>query len=445
MVRRQLDAMKDGGIYDHLGGGFHRYSTDAEWLVPHFEKMLYDNALLVRAYVQAWQLTKDPEYERVVRETCEYVLRDMTSPEGGFYSAEDADSEDYEGTFYLWTPAKVKAVVPGKDGDLLCQALGVVEGGNWVPHEAREPRGNSVIHKAGMIDEKILANGKRQLFEARSKRPRPHRDDKILTEWNSLMIGALALAGAVFEEPKYVAAAEKAARFILDKLRRPDRRLLRRYRDGEAAIPAFLDDYAFFADGLFELYQATFRREYLEESLNAAEAMIELFGDPEGGFYLTAKDHEELIVRTREVYDGAMPSGTATALHALLKLAEITSSDRLRKVAKDGLARHWRELSGFPQGYPHLASAADMAVSPWREIVIAGDSPEFLREVRRRYLPNTVLALADAELVKRVPMLEGKRAVGGKAAAYVCENYSCQAPVTSVDALIRILDDAPTK
>jgi uncharacterized protein YyaL (SSP411 family) len=448
MVRRQLDAMKDGGVYDHLGGGFHRYSTDAEWLVPHFEKMLYDNALLVRAYVQAWQLTKDPEYERVVRETCDYVIRDMTAPEGGFYSAEDADSEDFEGTFYLWTPAKVKAVVPGKDGDLLCQALGVVEGGNWVPHEAREPRGNSVVHRADMPDgltKEALADGKRRLFEARSKRPRPHRDDKILTEWNALMIGALALAGAVFEEPRYLASAEKATRFVLDKLRRPDRRLLRRYRDGESAIPAFLDDHAFLADGLFELHQATFRPEYLEESLATAEAMIDLFGDPEGGFYLTANDHEGLIVRTREVYDGAMPSGASVAIQAILKLAEMTSSDRLREVAKKALARHATELSGFPQAYPNLASAADMALSPWREIVIAGESPAFLREIRRRYLPNTVLAMADERLVKRVPMLEGKKPVGGKPAAYVCENYSCKAPVTSVDDLTRLLDAAKPK
>jgi len=453
MVRLQLDAMKDGGIYDHLGGGFHRYSTDAEWLVPHFEKMLYDNALLVRAYVQAWQVTKDPEYERVVRETCDYVLRDMTSPEGGFYCAEDADSEGFEGTFYLWTPEKLKSVVPGKDGELLCRAFGVVEGGNWVPHEAREPRGNSVVHKAATADEltvefklapdriaRILADGKKRLFEARAKRPRPHRDDKILTEWNALMIGALGLAGAVFEEPRYVAAAEKAARFVLDKLRRKDGRLLRRYRDGEAAIPAFLDDYAFLAEGLFDLYQATFRPEYLDECLRIAEAMISLFGDPEGGFYLAAKDHEELILRTRDVYDGAMPSGASAAVQAILKLAELTSSDRLRKIAKDALARHAGELSGFPQGFPNLASAADMATAPWREIVIAGDATAFLREIRRRYLPNTVVAMEDAGLIKTVPMLEGKRTVGGKAAAYVCENYSCKAPVTTVNDLTRILD-----
>ena len=453
MVRRQLDAMKDGGVYDQLGGGFHRYSTDAAWLVPHFEKMLYDNALLVRAYVQAWQLTKDPEYERVVRETCDYVLRDMTAPEGGFYSAEDADSEGFEGTFYLWTPAKLKAVVPGRDGDLLCRAYGVVEGGNWTPHEAREPRGNSVVHKAATVEEvaaefklapdqvaKIIADGKQRLFQARAKRPRPYRDDKILTEWNGLMIGSLAIAGAVFEEPRFVSAAEKAARFVLDKLRRRDGRLLRRFRDGESAISAFLDDHAFLADGLFELYQATFRGEYLEEAVRVAEAMVELFADPEGGFFLAAKDHESLFVRTRDVYDGAMPSGTSAAVHALLKLAELTSNDRLRASAKAALARHASEVSNFPQGYPHLASAADMLNTGWREIVIAGESTAMLREIRRRYLPNTVVAVADPNLVKRVPMLEGKKPVGGKPSAYVCENYACQAPVTTIEELGRILD-----
>jgi hypothetical protein len=445
MVRRQLDAMKDGGIYDQLGGGFHRYSTDAEWLVPHFEKMLYDNALLVRAYLQAWQLTKDPEYERVVRETCDYVLRDMTSAEGGFYSAEDADSEDYEGTFYLWTPDKVKAVVPGRDGDLLCKAFGVVEGGNWVPHEEREPRGNSVLHRAAEGDARIVAEGRRKLFEARARRPRPHRDDKILTEWNAMMIGSMGAAGAVFEEPRYLAAAEKAARFVLNKLCRTDGRLLRRYRDGESAIPAFLDDYAFLADGLVELYQATFRIEYLAEAERLAGRMIELFGDPDGGFYLAAKDHEALITRTREVYDGALPSGTSVAIHALFKLAELTSNDRFKKTAKAALDRHAAELDAYTQAFPHLASAADMALSPWREIVIAGDSQAMLREVRRRFLPNTVVTVVPEkgpapELVKLMPMTEGKKAVQGKPAAYVCENYTCKAPVTSPADLARLLD-----
>ncbi len=463
MARSQLDAMKDGGIYDQLGGGFHRYSTDAQWLVPHFEKMLYDNALLVRAYVQAWQVTKDAEYERVVRETCDYVLRDLTSPEGGFYSAEDADSEGYEGTFYLWTPAKVKAVVPGRDGEILCAALGAVEGGNWVPHEAREPRGNSVLHRAATVEAlaaefktdperiaRILAEGRRKLFEARARRPRPHRDDKILTEWNAMMISAMASAGAVFEEPRYVAGAERAARFILDKVRRKDGRLLRRHRDGESAIPAFLDDHAFLADGLIDLYQATFRPEYLDDCLSIANSMIDLFGDPEGGFFLAAKDHEALIARTREIYDGALPSGTSVAVHALFKLAELTSNDRFRKCAQAALDRHAAEVSAMPHHFPHLASAADMALTPWREIVIAGDSPAMLREVRSRYLPNTVVAAvpaagAGADVLKRMPMAEGKKAVGSKPAAYVCENYTCKAPVTTAAELARILDAPPSK
>ena len=458
MARRQLDAMMYGGLYDQLGGGFHRYSTDKEWLVPHFEKMLYDNALLVRAYLQAWQITKEPEYERIIRETCDYVLRDMTSPEGGFYSAEDADSEGFEGTFYLWTPDKVKAVVPGRDGDLLCRAYGVVEGGNWVPHEEREPRGNSVLHRAATPEElakefkldvrevaKILVGGRKKLFDARSKRPRPHRDDKILTEWNALMLGAMGMAGAALEEPRYTAGAERAARFVLDNLRRKDGRLLRRHREGESAIPAFLDDYAFLSDGLADLYQATFNLEYLAESAKIAESMIDLFGDPEGGFFLTGKDQEKLIARTREVYDGALPSGTGVAVHALFKLAELTSNDRFKKAGRAVLERHSVELTKYPQAFPHLGSAADMALSPWREIVIAGDSPEFLREFRRRYHPNSVIAAVpaegpDADLVRRLPMADGKKAVKGRAAAYVCENYSCQAPVTTVEELRRLLD-----
>jgi hypothetical protein len=463
MVRRQLDAMMRGGIYDQLGGGFHRYSTDARWLVPHFEKMLYDNALLVRAYLQAWQITREPEYARIVRETCEYVLRDMTSPEGAFYSAEDADSEGFEGTFYLWTPAKLKAVVPGRDGEILCRAFGVVEGGNWVPHEEREPRGNSVVHLAASIGDlsrefkldaaevtKVLADGKRKLFEARARRPRPHRDDKILTEWNAMMIGALASAGAALEEPRFVAAAEKAARFVLDHLRRKDGRLLRRHREGESAIPAYLDDYAFLAEALADLYQATFRPGYLDDCLNIAEAMNALFGDPDGGFYFTAKDHETLIVRTQEIQDGAIPSGNAVAAHALFKLAELTSREPLKKAALNTLRRFGSLLKSHAAAVPHLASAADMALSPWREIVIAGDSPEMVREVRRRYLPNTVVVSVpatgpDDALRRLIPMVEGKKAVGGRPAAYVCENYSCKAPVTSAAELARILDAPKSK
>jgi uncharacterized protein YyaL (SSP411 family) len=440
LVRSQLDGMKNGGLYDQLGGGFHRYSTDAEWLVPHFEKMLYDNALLVRAYVQGWQVTKDPEYERIVRETCDYVLRDMTSPEGGFTSAEDADSEGYEGTFYLWTPAKVKAVLGDRDGEIACKAYGVVEGGNWVPHEEREPRGNSVMHRASPDLE--TPDARRKLFEARSKRPRPHRDDKILTEWNGLMIGALAQAGATFEEPRYIAAAEKAARFILKTLRSKDGRLLRRFRDGEAAIPAFLDDHAFFAEGLFELHQATFRPEYLAESLRVAEAMVDLFGADDGGFYLTAKDHESLIMRTREAYDGALPSGTSVAAHVLFKLAELTSKEPLREKAKAAVSRHAAEVTGLPQGYPHLASAADMALSPWRQIVLSSEDPALLREIRRRYLPNTVMAVGSDT---RIPGAEGKKAVDGRPAAYVCQDFSCQAPVTTAAELGRLLDAPATR
>jgi uncharacterized protein YyaL (SSP411 family) len=258
------------------------------------------------------------------------------------------------------------------------------------------------------------------------------------------MIGALATAGAAFEEPRYVQAAEKAARFVLGTLRRKDGRLLRRYRDGEAAIPAFLDDYAFLADALFDLHQATFRPEYLEECLRITDAMVTLFGDPKGGFFLTASDHEELIVRTRDVYDGAMPSGVSTAVHALLKVAELTSNEKRRETAKAALSRHAAELMGFPQGHPHLASAADRALSPGRQIVIAGDSPEMLRVIRRLYLPNTGVAVVPAagpesSLVRQLPGVEGKKAVGGKPSAYVCENYTCQAPVTSPDDLAKLL------
>ncbi|MBI4564286.1 MAG: thioredoxin domain-containing protein [Planctomycetes bacterium] len=458
MVRAQLDGMRRGGIYDQLGGGFHRYSTDTRWLVPHFEKMLYDNALLVRSYVRAWQITRDSGYERVVRETCDYVLRDMTAPQGGFYSAEDADSEGFEGTFYVWTPAQVKRVVPGRDGDLLCRALGVVEGGNWEPHEAREPRGNSVLHVAAgeaelakefrcTVEEarRILENGKKKLFEARACRPRPHRDDKILTEWNAMMIGALVEAGTAFEEPRYLESAEKAARFLYDNLRRADGRYLRRYCDGEAAIPAFLDDYAWVTEAWTLLYQATSKIEYLREAIRTAEQMIDLFGAPAGGFYFSGKDQEALVARIRDIYDGALPSGNAVAAHALLRLAEFTMREPWRRAAVATMERFAAELTLQGSAFPHLCSAVEASLTPWTQIVLAGDAPEMRRAIRGRYLPNAILVQvpaegADPETLRLLPFVEGRKAIRGQPAAHVCRNHACDAPVTRVEKLESLLD-----
>ena len=456
MVEGQLKNMMYGGIYDHLGGGFSRYSTDEEWLVPHFEKMLYDNALLARVYAQAWQITKNPEYQRVALETMNYVRRDMTSPDGAFYSAEDADSEGFEGTFYLWTPASVKAVVPGVEGDLVCRAFDVKPEGNFFPHEEREPRGNSILHPAASLDElakefkmteekvaQVIASAKYAMFTARAKRVRPHRDDKVLLSWNGLMISAMAYAGAAFDQPEYVFCAEKAAKVLLAKLQK-NGRLLRRWRDGDAAFLAGLDDYACFIEGLIDLYQATFKVEYIEHATKFALDMIDLFGDPAGSFYSTGKDQEQLIARMKETYDGATPSGIAVATHDLLRLAELTGRNDLRSFAELTLKSLGASISQSPYAIPHLVSAYDLLMGPVREIVIAGDSKELLRAVRTRYLPNAVIAGcpgsgADARLVKALPILEERKAVDGKAAAFVCQNKTCSLPVTEAAALEKLL------
>ncbi len=440
IVERTLVKMAEGGMYDQLGGGFSRYSTDPEWLVPHFEKMLYDNALLTRAYVQAWQITKNPFYERIARETIAYVQRDLLAPEGAFYSAEDADSEGIEGKFYVWNPKQIAEVL-GADAKAACEAFDVTDGGTWHPHEASIPHGNSPLR---VTTKPIKPEWKRKLLEARSKRIRPHRDDKVLTEWNALMIGALAVAGSAFDEPSYVAAAEKAADFVLTKLRRQDGRLLRRYRDGEAAIPAYLDDYAFLAEAMVDLYQATFNVRYAEEAVKLTEDMIRLFSAKQGGFWFTATDNEQLVARMRELYDGALPSGNSVALHALVRVGELAGRDEFRKLAEASFKSFGGDASKHPSGFPHFLSAFDAFRGPFTSIVIAGDSKELLKAVRTAYLPNSIVLNvpadgADARTVKVLPNAAGKKALNGVAAAHVCENFSCKLPLTSVEELEKLI------
>ena len=470
MVEHSFRMMRKGGVYDHLGGGFHRYSTDARWHLPHFEKMLYDNAFLARAYAQLHQITRKKEFADTAREILDYVLRDMTSKEGGFTSAEDADSDlpdgkgHAEGAFYIWTPAQVKAVVGDEEGAVLCKALGVVEGGNFELHQPDEPRGNSVVYDARALDDlanelkipaadlrKTVAEGKRKLFEARARRPRPHLDDKILADWNGLMIGAMAFVGAALEEPRYVAAAERAARFLIVRMRREDGRWLHRSRDGEAGIDAFLDDYACLAEGFLMLHQATFCTEYLQVAVRTAELMIEDFGDKDGGFFHTSRKGEKLIARMKESYDGALPSGNSVATLALLRLADLSSRPAFRKKAEETLKFFAGTIARHEPAYPYHLCALDALTAPSREVVIVGD-PEaegtkaMLREIRRRYLPNTVVALVapgedDPALKKLVPMAADRPAVDGKPTAYVCRNYTCKAPTTSVKTLVEQLGE----
>ena len=445
MVEKTLTEMALGGIYDQLGGGFHRYSTDAEWLVPHFEKMLYDNALLVTAYLEAYQVTKKELYARIARETLEYVLRDMTSKEGGFYSAEDADSEKIEGKFYVWNPGQVKEILGEKDAERFMKAFDVTEKGNWEPHEPDLPRHQSVLR---VVDEKVRAEGpddgllalKKKLFEARGKRIRPGLDDKVLTAWNALMISAMAQAARVLEEERYRDAAVRAARYLLSTHLK-DGKLLRTSREGEAKLDGYLVDYAFLSAAMLDLYETTFDPAWYDQARSLAERALELFWDEKaGGFFFASKDHSNLISRMREDYEGPMPTGNSVMALTFLRLHSLTGEASYREKAIKTVGSYKTQLERHPQAFAYFLVAIDYLKGPSREIVIAGPDPEpLLRVIRRRFLPNGVVARADGKA--RIPLLEGRTAVKGKAAAYVCENRTCKMPVTDPAELEALLKE----
>jgi len=463
MVTTTLERMWRGGMYDHLGGGFHRYSTDEEWLVPHFEKMLYDQALIAGTCIEAYQATGGETFAAIARDIFRYVLRDLADPKGGFHSAEDADSEGEEGKFYLWTKGEILERLGEKDGELFCKVYGVREDGNYHDEATRAFTGRNILHLPAPLSESATRLGttteemesklgamRDSLFAARESRVRPSKDDKVLTDWNGLMISSLARGGNALAEPRYVDAARRAAEFILANLR-SDGRLLHRWRSGNADIPAFLDDYAFLALGLLDLYEATFEDRWLAESVRLADEMIALFGDPEGGaFYLTSADGEPLIKRTRELYDGAIPSGNSAAALLLLRLGRIRANPELEKRGEAVLRHFSGAIARMPTAFPFALQALDFVVGPAREIVLAGDAEdpevEGLRRVlRRRFLPNTVVVLhrpgdAGRKIEALAPFVASQARVHGKAAAYVCENYACKFPVTDPAALAELLE-----
>ncbi|MHC4623168.1 MAG: thioredoxin domain-containing protein [Planctomycetota bacterium] len=456
MVEKTLEAMAKGGIYDHLGGGFHRYSTDVRWLVPHFEKMLYDQALLSGVYVQAYQAIGNEAYARTAREVFDYVLRDMTAPEGGFYSAEDADSEGKEGLFYVWTPAEIEGVLGPEHAKVFAEYHGVTDRGNFEDDKSilniDEPLAEVAkrVKKDPAEAEGIIQQSRSKLLAHRSGRIRPHRDDKVIAGWNGLMISAMARGGAVLQEPKYVAAAGKAGEFVLSKLIR-DGRLMRYWRDGKVAGPGFLDDYAFVITGLLDLYEATFDAGWLAEARKLAEQMIERFGDEEaGGFFLAGKDAEALIVRNKPSYDGAVPSGNSVAALALLKLGRLTMERRFTEQGERTLKAFSAQMTRSPTSLTAMLVALDFSIGPTQEIVIAGDrqtadTKEMLKLLHRRFLPRAVIlfhATGDGGkgIEEQVPFLKGQAAIDGKATAYVCENYVCSKPVNSVRELEALLD-----
>jgi len=455
MVKATLDAMAKGGIYDHLGGGFHRYSTDARWLAPHFEKMLYDQALISRVYIQACQATKDKKYAAIAKDIFDYVLRDMTDPQGGFYAAEDADSEGREGTFYVWDPKETKKVLGIKDARIFDAYYGVTDHGNF-EHEksilniTKSPQAVAKLLKTdpGKI-EAVLSQARVRLLAHRSKRPRPHRDDKIIAGWNGLMISSMAYGGAVLDEPKYVDAAKKAADFVLSSLCE-DGRLKRFYRDGRAVEQGFLDDYAFFVLGLLDLYEATFDPKWLVDARELAMQMIDLFSDEEGAaFYLTAKDAERLIVRSKPAYDGAIPSGNSVAALALLRLGLITMDDKITHRADKLIDAFSGQLTQSPISLSAMLNALDLRIGPTQEIIIAGggdqtQTKQMLKLIRGSFLPNAVLLLhppgeAGKEIERIVPFLEGQLPMDNKVTAFLCENYVCRKPVNEIEALEKVL------
>jgi uncharacterized protein YyaL (SSP411 family) len=458
MVERTLEMMWRGGMYDHVGGGFHRYSVDDRWLVPHFEKMLYDNALLARVYLNAHLATGKPLYEIVAREVLDYVLREMQAPHGGFHSALDADSEGEEGRFYVWTSDEIDNLLGAEDGPAFRAYLGVEPGGNFegksIPNPARDMK--DVASELGIEPERLAAavsRGRDVLYDARAQRVWPGLDDKVITGWNAMMLRSFAEAGAAFDEPRYVEAAKRCAEFLLGDLTR-DGRLLRTYRDEVAKIGAFLEDHALLADSLISLYQTTFDTLWVREARRLADAMLDLFWDDDAGlFYDTARDADELVIRPRDYHDNATPSGNSTAVTMLLRLTALTGEPGYERVATRVLESFAPLLDRAPQAFGEMLCAAAFQLAPPREIAIVGDpvgadTAELLRVLRSRYLPDAVIALRDpaaseSETAADVPLLAERGLVDGRAAAYVCRRFTCQRPVTSAGELEAVLADSP--
>ncbi len=444
MSLRTLEAMANGGIYDQVGGAFARYAVDATWTVPHFEKMLYDNALLARAYLHGWQVSGNERFERVCRETLDWALREMRGPEGGFCSALDADSEGVEGSFYVWSVDQLRSVLGAShDAEQAIAYFGATEQGNF-------ERGLNVLEARGP-EPGSLPEIRRKLYEARSERVRPGLDDKRLAGWNALMISALAEAGAALGETEYLDAASACASFVLTELRDGDGRLLRTWKDGRAQIDGYLDDHAFLLDALITLYESTFETRWYDEAIELADQLIERFADRErGGFFTTAEGDEQLPVRRKDLDDSPIPSGNSAATLALLRLALLSGEGKYERHALGVLRLLFPLAARHPLAFGHLLRAADFYLAPVREVAIVGPESEaapLLRVVREEFHPHVVLAAAstpvspatDDRPLDGVPLLEGRDLVDGHAAAYVCERFVCQAPVTTPEELAAAL------
>jgi uncharacterized protein YyaL (SSP411 family) len=448
-VELTLERMARGGMYDQLGGGFHRYSVDEKWLVPHFEKMLYDNALLSRVYLDAFLATGKEFYQRIAVETLDYVVREMTGASGGFYSTQDADSEGEEGKFFVWTPEEVAALLGEEDARLFNRYFDVSEFSNFEERSILhvEEDVNVIAKLMGVSVERmneVIERGRRILFEAREKRVKPHRDEKLLTAWNGLMLRSFAEAARALERSDYLEVAVKNANFLLTHLRR-DGRLLRTHKDGQSKLNGYLEDYAYLIDGLLALYEATFDRRWVEESLALAGTMIAQFRDVEdGGFFFTSSDHEALITRTKDFYDNATPAGNSVAAHILIRLSLLTGEERYRRMAGEILRLMKPAMLRAPSAFGHLLCALDLFLASPYEIAIIGephaeDTQALIDVVFKRYLPNKVVACAapnDSMAARAIKLLEGRSRIDDQATAYVCRNFYCEAPATDAARLV---------
>lgn len=448
MVEHTCRMMAEGGMYDQLGGGFHRYSTDARWLVPHFEKMLYDNALLSRLYLHVYQQTGEEFYKRIAVETLDYVVREMCDERGGFYSTQDADSEGHEGKFFVWSPEEVEEVLGAETAALFNAYYDVTPGGNFEGKNILNINASveDAASKAGVSVKQLqeaINSGREKLFKVREERIKPGRDEKVLTAWNGLMLASFAEAAAILERTDYLSVAERNASFVLNQLRR-DGLLLRTYKDGQAKLNAYLEDYAFYADGLIALYQASGELRWLEEAKALTDKMVEEFWDEEeGGFFYTGQSHEELIVRTKDFFDNATPSGNSVAAEVLLHLSVLTGDEQYQRRAVTLFRLLGNYIKRYPSAFGRALGALDFYLSTPKEIVVIGerereDTRALLREIWKPYLPNKVVAQttgADERAAELVPLLRERTMIDNSATVYVCEHYTCQQPVNTPEDL----------
>lgn len=467
MVEKTLDSMRNGGIYDHVGSGFHRYSVDQRWLVPHFEKMLYDQALIAMAYIEAFQATGKKEYKETTQQIFQYVIRDMQSPEGGFYSAEDAESEGVEGKFYLWTKKELFKVLDEDEVEFAANIFNIKEDGNFQEEATGRKIGANILHLKKSVRELAEEYGvkkieiedkiekiRKKLFDVRQKRVHPHKDDKILTDWNGLMIAALAKGSQVLNNEEYSKAAVKTVDFILNKMYVGDR-LLHRYRDKESAITGNLDDYAFMIWGLLELYESTFQVKYLKDAIALNEAVLEHFLDKEGGgFYFTPDDSEDIILRKKEIYDGSTPSGNSVEMLNLIRLAKLTENPDFEAIAAQMECAFSKNISRTPAAHIQFMIAIDFKFGPSYEVTIVGnpdgeDTRILLENLRKHFSPNKTVLFVDfspenvknrSRIIKINSSLKLRKMIEEKATAYICVNKTCKPPTTSPDQMLNLLE-----